>query len=55
MILSILRAWSRAVLGLMALLVLNAASAAVFENLYTVTVPLQLEVIEGQAPLTEED
>lgn len=55
MILSILRAWSRAVFGLMALLALNAVSAAVFENLYTVTVPLEFEVVEGQEPLTEED
>ena len=43
------------VLGLMALLVLSESSAAIFENLYTVTVPLEFEVIEGQQPLTEED
>ena len=46
---------TRAVLGLMALLALGESRAAIFENLYTVTVPLEFELIEGQEPLTEED
>ena len=48
-------ACSRVLGGLAVLLALSEAPAAVFENLYTVTVPLSFEVLEDQEPLTEAD
>lgn len=48
-------ACSRVLGGLAVVLVLSEAPAAIFEDLYTVTVPLSLEVLEDQEPLTEED
>ena len=44
-----------AVAGLAGLAALSGAGAATFENLYTVTVPLGLELAEGQPRLTEDD
>ena len=42
------------ILGLAALLMLSKSPAVAFEDLYTVTVPLEFEPIGGQEPLTEE-
>ncbi|MED5535508.1 MAG: DUF2066 domain-containing protein [Pseudomonadota bacterium] len=45
----------RVLWGLVLCLLLSRGSAAIFENLYTVTVPLSSEALRDQAPSTEED
>jgi hypothetical protein len=47
-------ALSRLLWGLVVFLVLSRGSAAIFENLYTITVPLSSEALRDQEPSTEE-
>jgi len=48
-------ALSRVLWGVVVFLVLSIGSAAIFENLYTVTVPISSESLSDQEPSTEED